>query len=87
MGRVLQPSLGIRVARTGHGATVLADLDLAIDAGRPLTLAEQGRLLTAFEEAALPWRVDVVDWATLNDTFRQRIDGERVTVAVLTAGS
>ena len=67
-------------------ARTYSDLDLAIDAGRPLTLAEETALAAAFEDSALPWRVDVVDWATTSDVFRRLIKDQRVTLAVLPAG-
>ena len=38
-----------------------SDLDLAIDAGRPLSAAETGRIADGFEESDLPYRVDVID--------------------------
>lgn len=67
-------------------ARTYSDLDLAIDAGRPLTLAEETELAAAFEDSALPWRVDVVDWATTSDAFRRLIENQRVPLAVLPTG-
>ena len=58
-----------------------SDLDLAIDAGRPMTLDETARLAEAFSESDLPYRVDVVDWRALDDRFRQIIAKERVKLA------
>jgi type I restriction enzyme S subunit len=55
-----------------------SDLDLAIDAGRPLTLDETARLAEAFSESDLPYRVDVVDWNEIGDGWRQTILAERV---------
>jgi len=56
---------GARVAVFGSRATGRAkpfsDLDLAIDAGRPLTLAESADLREAFTESDLPWKVDFLD--------------------------
>jgi uncharacterized protein len=54
-----------------------SDLDLAIDAGRPLTLDEFARLAEAFSESDLPYRVDLVDWQGVDDHFRQTIAAER----------
>ncbi|MBN8727269.1 MAG: nucleotidyltransferase domain-containing protein [Xanthomonadales bacterium] len=65
-------------SRARGGAKAYSDLDLAIDAGRPLTLAEGAALADAFEEPDLPWRVDVVDWASIDDAFRRLIEGGRV---------
>ena len=58
-----------------------SDLDLAIDAGRRLTLDEAAMLREAFEESDLPWRVDIVDWHALDERFRSLIAGERVLLA------
>ena len=55
-----------------------SDLDLAIDAGRPLTLDETASLADAFSESDLSYRVDVVDWHAVDDRFRQIIAQERV---------
>ena len=55
-----------------------SDLDLAIDAGRPLSLDEAALLREAFDESDLPYRVDIVDWHTIDDRFRRLIAAERV---------
>jgi predicted nucleotidyltransferase len=57
-----------------------SDLDLAIDAGRRLTLDETARLSEAFSESDLPYRVDLVDWHGINDRWRQTIVAERVAL-------
>ena len=57
-----------------------SDLDLAIDAGRRLTLDEIARLSEAFSDSALPYRVDLVDWHDINDRWRQTIAAERVAL-------
>ena len=57
-----------------------SDLDLAIDAGRRLTLDEIARLTEAFSESDLPYRVDLVDWHDINDRWRETIVAERVAL-------
>ena len=54
-----------------------SDLDLAVDAGRPLTWEEKSALAVAFEDSDLPWRVDVVDWRTIQPTFGKIIEKDR----------
>ena len=54
-----------------------ADLDLALDAGRPLTRLEGGALADVFEESDLPYKVDVVDLWTVNESFRTIIEAAR----------
>ena len=60
-----------------------SDLDLAIDAGRALTLRELGALGEAFEESDLPYRVDIVDMHTVSDGFREIIERDRVAMPQL----
>jgi predicted nucleotidyltransferase len=56
-------------SRALGGARPASDLDLAIDAGRPLTRRESGALAEAFEESSLPCRVDVVDVHAVSEAF------------------
>jgi uncharacterized protein len=65
-------------SRATRRARRYSDLDLAIDAGRCLTLDETARLAEAFSDSDLPYRVDVVDWQAIDDRFRQAITGQRV---------
>jgi uncharacterized protein len=64
-------------SRATGRARPYSDLDLAIDAGRPLTLDELACLAEAFRDSVLPYRVDVVDWRAIGDQFRQLIAAER----------
>ena len=68
-------------SRASGRARCYSDLDLAIDAGRLLTLDEAASLAEAFSESDLAYRVDVVDWCAINDRFRQIIAQERVQLA------
>ena len=58
-----------------------SDLDLAIDAGRQLTLDEIARLAEAFSDSELPYKVDLVDWHDIDDRWRQTIAAERATLS------
>jgi predicted nucleotidyltransferase len=53
-----------------------SDLDLAIDAGRPLTPRESGALADAFEESDLPYTVDLVDVRAASEGFVALIERE-----------
>lgn len=57
-----------------------SDLDLVIVSDVPMTLHQSAALTDAFAESDLPWRVDVVDWATTSDVFRDIIAGDKVVV-------
>lgn len=48
-----------------------SDLDLAVMGDTPLTLTQLADLTEAFDESDLPWKVDVVDWATTSPSFRE----------------
>lgn len=51
-----------------------SDLDLVIMGETPVSMATLGQLREAFADADLPWRVDLVDWATTSPEFRIHID-------------
>ena len=83
--RILAEHLpGCEVRAFGSRATWTAweysDLDLAVVSPEPLAWDSRSRLREAFEESDLPIRVDVVDWESLTDGFRQTIDGDCVVL-------
>jgi predicted nucleotidyltransferase len=55
-----------------------SDLDLAIDAGQPMTLDEVARLREAFSDSDLQYRVDFLDWHEISDRWRETIVAEGV---------
>lgn len=55
-----------------------SDLDLCLRADAPLSFERMGLLAEAFENSNLPYKVDVVDWAALSDSFRQIIERDKV---------
>jgi len=57
-----------------------SDLDLAIDAGRRLTLDESARLSEAFSDSDLPYRVDLIDWHGIHDRWRRAIAAQRLAL-------
>ena len=57
-----------------------SDLDLAIDAGRPLTLDEIAGLAEAFSDSDLPYKVDLADWRNIDGRWQQTIMAERVAL-------
>lgn len=65
-------------SRATGRARPLSDLDLAIDAGRCLTLDETASLAEAFSDSDLPYKVDIVDWHVIDEGFRQLIAAARV---------
>ena len=67
-------------SRVRGKARRFSDLDLAFDAGRPLTLRDTAILADAFDESDLPWRVDIVDLVTCSPTFRRVVESQAVLV-------
>ncbi|HYZ42383.1 MAG TPA: nucleotidyltransferase domain-containing protein [Stellaceae bacterium] len=57
-----------------------SDLDLAIDAGRRLTLDEIASLAEAFSDSDLPYKVDLIDWRDIDDRWRQTIMAARLVL-------
>lgn len=63
----------------GH-AKPYSDLDLAIITEQPLSLDVSAALADDFSQSDLPWKVDVVDWATTSEDFRAIIARNKVVV-------
>ncbi len=67
-------------SRARQTAKPHSDLDLAVITAQPLPLAVGAALAEDFSESDLPWRVDVVDWATTSESFRRIIERDKVVV-------
>ena len=67
-------------SRATGRARPYSDLDLAIDAGRPLRLEEHAALAEAFSESDLPYKVDLVDWRRIENHFRNIIADQLVAL-------
>ena len=70
---------GSRLSWTARGAS---DLDLALMTTEPLDIGRMAALKAAFTESDLPFRVDIVDWASTSESFRKVIEREHVVLAV-----
>lgn len=64
-----------------------SDLDLCIVTDRPLSFKVLGALDEDFAESDLPWKVDVVDWATTSESFRKIIERDKVVVQSLASSA
>lgn len=73
-------------SRAKWTAKPYSDLDLAVITDQPLSLSMQATLTDAFAESDLPWRVDVVDWASTSAAFRQIIAQHKVVVQSQSVG-
>lgn len=70
-------AFGSRVRGT---AKPWSDLDLVLLGDRLPGLRDEGLLREAFEESDLPWKVDVVWWATASPAFREIIQRDHAVV-------
>jgi type I restriction enzyme S subunit len=57
-----------------------SDLDLCIVSDQALSFQVLAALEEDFAESDLPWKVDVVDWATTSASFREIIERDKVMV-------
>ena len=67
-------------SRAKWTAKPYSDLDLAVITSEALSLELSASLKDDFSESDLPWKVDVVDWATTSESFRRVIERDRVLV-------
>ena len=67
-------------SRATGNAKAFSDLDIAIITTQPLPLDVSASLSDDFSESDLPYKVDVVDWATTNASFRNIIARNKVIV-------
>ena len=67
-------------SRARRSAKPYSDLDLAIITDTPLRWGQVAELADDFSESDLPWRVDVVDWASTSEAFREIIQRDKVVV-------
>ena len=76
LDRTLPPD--IRVFAFGsrvHGRNLkpYSDLDLCLKGESAVPTTALSRLVSAFEDSALPFKVDIVDWAVISPDFRAAV--------------
>ncbi|TDM08093.1 MAG: hypothetical protein C4K60_00855 [Ideonella sp. MAG2] len=81
------PNIEVRAfgSRVKGTAKPYSDLDLALMTTQPLPLAQEAALKEAFDEASLPFKVDVLDWASTAPAFRQLIAQDGVCLRAASA--
>jgi len=67
-------------SRVNGTARKHSDLDLAIVGDGRMDTHTLNRLREAFEESELPFRVDVLDWNAVSDSFRKVIDNAYIVL-------
>jgi uncharacterized protein len=83
--RALRPLLSrhkVRVSLFGSrargDARRASDIDLALIGETPLPLDELARARQSLEESNIPFRVDLLDYATVSPSLRRSIDREGI---------
>lgn len=67
-------------SRAKWTAKPYSDLDLAIITDQALDWSVSAALADDFSESDLPFKVDVVDWATTSESFRKIIESDKVVL-------
>ena len=69
------PGLEVRAfgSRVAWQARETSDLDLALMTDEPLSVDRTARLRAAFTDSDLPFRVDILDWATASESFQKQV--------------
>ena len=67
-------------SRANGSAQRYSDLDLAVISDTPLSAAVRSGLAEAFSESDLPWRVDILDWATASPEFRAIVARNKIVL-------
>ena len=70
-------------SRSNGKARRRSDLDLAVGGDEPLSLRVRSELAEDFDQSDLPYRVDVVDLATITPEFHGRIEQDFIPVCAL----
>ena len=65
-------------SRVAGRAKPFSDLDLVTMGERALDLCTLSRLRNDFDESDLPFRVDLIEWASASESFRRMIAAQAV---------
>jgi predicted nucleotidyltransferase len=57
-----------------------SDLDLALVGDAPISIETRAALSDALSESALPYKVDIVDWASTSKEFQQIIEKQKLVI-------
>ena len=55
-----------------------SDIDLAIDAGKPMTMTEKGQIITMIDALNIPQKTDIVDFHRVPQTLKDNIAQEGI---------
>ncbi len=76
------PELEVRAfgSRATWTAREYSDLDLVLMTAEPLDIMRLGDMQEAFVQSDLPFQVDIVDWASASESFREVIEKKHAIV-------
>jgi len=57
-----------------------SDLDLALVGDEPISIKTRAALSDALSESALPYKVDIVDWASTSKEFQEIIEKQKLVI-------
>jgi predicted nucleotidyltransferase len=57
-----------------------SDLDLALVGDEPISIQTRAMLSEALSNSGLPYKVDIVDWASTSEAFRQIIEKQKLVI-------
>lgn len=57
-----------------------SDLDIALVGEEPISIETRAALTEALSESTLPYKVDIVDWASTSDAFQQLIEKQKLVI-------
>jgi predicted nucleotidyltransferase len=67
-------------SRATHKAGRYSDLDIAIVGENPLPVETRWSLTDELVESDLPFKVDILEWATTSETFRKIVQQQAVPI-------
>lgn len=57
-----------------------SDLDLALVGDEPISIETRAALNEALSNSALPFKVDIVDWASTSEAFKEIIEKQKLVI-------
>lgn len=64
-------------SRIQGGSRKYSDLDLALDAGKPIDLSIIAKIKNALSETDIPIVIDIVDYHSVSEDFKAIIDAKK----------